>query len=172
MSVDENRERHLVDLAIKLHHGDITPDEQQQAANELSFTAGERLGLQIHSEQLEQRLEFVTRVLRIFWTEDTTDMLFWRVDNNQPSFYVICSDTFAWASADVEEITPENVELLEQTIEEVKALRPSMMMWAFYLFCARVRGIRVMPKIVIPEALKAMFDACGPVRTSNDFLVG
>lgn len=174
-TVDFGREQRLVDLAVKLQHGDITPEEQQEAADSLSYTAGARLGLEFKSRALEEKLSFITRVLRIFWTEDSESMMFWRVDNNEPSFYVMCSDTFAWGSADVEEITPDNVGRLEQTIEEVKALgeeAQAWMGWGFVLFCARVRGIRVMPLLKFPEALKELFDACGPERTSNDFLEG
>lgn len=170
MNVDFGREQRLVDLAIKLQHGDITPEERQEAADSLSFTAGARLGYEHLATELRKRLDFVTRVLQIFWTADNEDMLFWRVDNNQPSFYVLCSDTFAWATADLEEITPDNIDLLERSIEDVKALDFDSVTWAFSLFCARVRRMRIMPIIAIPELLREMFDACGPERTSNDFL--
>lgn len=172
MSIDLPREQRLVDLAIKLHHGKITPEEQRDAANELSFTAGERLGLEVKAQNLEKRLDFITRVLRIFWVEDYEEMLFWRVDKGQPKFFVNCNDTFSWATADVEEITPANVHLLEQSVEDVKVLEDLLERgsWGFTLFCARVRGIRVMPMMKVPAPLQAMFDACGPSRTSNDFL--
>lgn len=170
MDVDFGREQRLVDLAIKLQHGDITPEERQEAADSLSFTAGARLGYEHLAAELKKRLEFITRVLRVFWTADNEDTLFWRVDNNQPSFYVLCSDTFAWATADAEEITADNIDLLEQSIEDVKALGFDPVTWAFSLFCARVRHMRIMPMIRIPEPLQEMFDACGPERISNDFL--
>jgi len=172
VDTDFNREQRLLDLAVKLQHGDITPEEQQEAADSLSYTAGARLSLEFKMEALEKKLSFITRVLRIFWTEDSESMMFWRVDNNQPSFYVMCSDTFVWASADAEQITPDNIDLLEQSIEDVKVLGEAWLGWGFTLFCARVRGIRVMPLLKFPEALKELFDACGPERTSNDFLEG
>lgn len=167
MNADFNREQRLVDLAVKLQHGDITPEEQLEAANALSYTAGARLGHEYKAGQLEKRLDFITRVLRAFWSEDSNEIMFWRVDDNQPSFYVMCSDTFAPASADVEEITPDNVHILEQSIEDVKVIGNGWADWGFMLFCARVRGMRIMPWLRLPEGLKEMFDACGPERTDG-----
>jgi hypothetical protein len=168
---DLPRERHLVDLAIKLQHGEITPEEQREAANALSYTAGARLGYEHLARQLKERLDFITRVLAIFWKADNEDELFWRVDNDQVRLFVMCSDTFTYATADLEEITPANVHLLEQSVEEVRAVSADPYTWSlgFPLFCARIRGMRVMPMMELPDSVQEMFNACGPERTSNDF---
>ena len=79
--------------------------------------------------------------------------------------WVGCSDFFAWGCADAEEVTPENIEVLEAARVECAALgQPS---WAGRLFAARVRGIRPQGAYYahIPDELTELFDACGPERT-------
>lgn len=69
---------------------------------------------------------------------DHCDALFWRVDAGVLSIYVMCSDTFDFASADCEEITPENLPVFRQAFTEAKAVDSGAFL-APYLFCARVR---------------------------------
>jgi hypothetical protein len=114
---------------------------------------------------------FMTRVLDLFSRLDSHDMLFWRMENGNIRFFVICNDTFFWATADMEEITQGNIKDLEQAVADVQAADPGADEWMGpLLFCARQRGIRPMPRIKLPKMLKPLFDACGPERTSNDFL--
>jgi hypothetical protein len=171
--VDYDREQRILDLAIKLHAGDATAEEQQRAADSLSFTAGERLGLEQKAEALERDLGFILRVLRVFSWADATADLYWRCDDQYAPvcFFADCSDTFDWGSADNEEITPQNIELLEQSVNDVAAL-VSVSRWGYLgiaLFCARVRGMRPMQTYVdaIPDECKRLFDACGPERESR-----
>jgi hypothetical protein len=114
---------------------------------------------------------FMTQVLDLFARLDSRDMLFWRINNGDIRFFVICNDTFAWATADVEEITQDNVKDLEQAVADVQAADPDADEWMGpLLFCARQRGMRPMPRMELPKMLKPLFDACGPERTNNDFL--
>lgn len=114
---------------------------------------------------------FMTRVLDLFSQLDSHDMLFWRMENGSIRFFVICNDTFFWATADVEEITQSNIKDLEQAVADVQATDPGADEWMGpLLFCARQRNIRPMPSMEVHEALRPLFNACGPKRTSDDFL--
>ncbi len=160
MNIDTAREQRILDLAIKLHAGNATVEEQQNAASTLSFTAGERLGYEVE-------LRFIKTVLFLFSRYDVHEQLWWRAaDSNEERFFfaVNCSDTFDWASADCEEITTENLPLLKQSFYDIAAVTAEMW-YAPLLFAARVRGKRVMPQFSVPTPLKEMFDACGPART-------
>ena len=116
---------------------------------------------------------FMVQVLKFFYELDAHDMLWWRTDEPSVRFFVLCSDTFAWGTADLEEIEPRDLTLLKSTAADVLALDPDgdqyYSFWVPILFCARKRGLRPMPRMEIPEELKVLFDACGPERTSNDF---
>lgn len=114
---------------------------------------------------------FMTQVLDLFSRLGLYDMLFWRKENGHIRFFVICNDTFFWATADVEEVTQDNVKDLEQAVADVQAVDPDAdERMGPLLFCARQRGVRPMPRMEVPKALRPLFDACGPERTSNDFL--
>lgn len=112
-------------------------------------------------------LEFVRRVLDLFW--ENKDSLHWRVDGEYApvSFFVMCNDFFDWACADVEAITPDNLPVLEQALKDCKALDNEE--WGAELFCARVREMRPQGAFYksIPEELWPLFDACGPVRQTG-----
>lgn len=55
---------------------------------------------------------------------------------------VTCPDVFAGGCSDVEQVTADNVELLEETISEMERDHPDSAHLAPQLFCARVRGMR------------------------------
>jgi hypothetical protein len=79
----------------------------------------------------------------------------------------MCSDEFAWGTADLEQITPENIHELERAIADVKAIDKDIG-HAFILFAARQRKMRpqgaAYPK---DKELWPLFDACGPKREVN-----
>jgi hypothetical protein len=114
-------------------------------------------------------IEFVMRVLRVFalFPNDIgSDSLMWRMDGKYApiTFFVVCSDTFHYATADAEQITPENICMLEQAVEDARAADDVVgVVYAPMLFCARVRGCRPL-RTEYPDApeLVAMLDACGP----------
>ena len=126
--------------------------------------------------------DFVMRVLTLFamFPDDLgTDDLMWRVDGEYApiTFLVNCSDTFAWATADCERLTPDNIDVLEAALTDLKdAALPTF--YAGTLFAARVRGMRPM-RLAYPirksingidgAGLAALYDACGPERDPRTF---
>lgn len=117
-------------------------------------------------------MSFVMRVLEIFamFPYDTTEQLTWRCDDEYGpiTFLVNCSDTFTYACADCEPLTPETLPVLESAIRDLEALDVDIvyaMMFLGMLYAARVRGVRPMGQAYPGnEQLWALFDACGPER--------
>lgn len=113
--------------------------------------------------------DYVLRVLKIFQLADNQD-LFWRVDGENVQFYANCSDTFAWATGDAEEITAEDLPLLEQTMVDLGGLDESM--WLSELFAARKRGCRPMREFMdshmLPRSVAALFENCGSAHGQED----
>lgn len=128
----------------------------------------------------EQGKTLAERVLRVTAFEYCED-LWWRpneADPEQIDFYINCNDVFAWACADVEQITEENIEVLESTFAQCEErLGKYRALWAAILFCARVRKERpqnawynlLLNTDSTEDAFwREQFDACGPER-SVDF---
>lgn len=108
----------------------------------------------------------------------------WRDKENPDKigFFAICSDTFAWGCADSEEITPENVALLEQSYSDIADMIPNEDAKRYYrylgptLFCSRVRKTRPMKRwldsvLVVKKLVdletdlsvcRKLFEVCGP----------
>lgn len=109
-------------------------------------------------------LDFLTRVLKAF-EFDGTDGLWWRFDDGKLGMFATCSDFFEWGTADMEEIRPEDLELLEQAVKDTVELDGTNL-WAGELFCARKRGMRPQGACYkhLPEVLWPLFDAAGPIR--------
>lgn len=112
-------------------------------------------------------LAFVLRVLEIFGEEaDLYGELFWRVGHPDPGLhlYALCNDVFWWGTADAEEITPENLPVLEQALVEVKDL--GALNYLPELFAARTRKMRPQRPWYEKKSaeIAALFDACGPER--------
>lgn len=115
-------------------------------------------------------LAFTLRVLRIFDSFDgpSSDSLWWRTDGKfaPVTFFVKCSDEFHYACADLEPLTLENIEVMEQAVTDCAAADPEVgTVFAPMLFCARVRKMRPL-RSEYPDhvATAALFDACGPSR--------
>lgn len=164
MEPDFTHEQHVLDLTVKLHLGTATAAEQLEAANILSHTTGVNLRLQQRLDALEAGTAFLLRVLKIFQDIDKTDQLFWNTSGPYAplTFFAMCSDTFAWAAADAEAITPNNLHVLERSITDVQAVGNVSLYWAVILFCARVRGQQPMERVKLPTELQFMFSAVGP----------
>jgi hypothetical protein len=169
---DFSREQRTLDLAVKLELGEATAEEMLEAANTLSHTSGDRLRLENRVEALELALAFFLRVMKIFADLDARDSLWWnmRATGVPLQFAVNCSDVFDLGT-DFEDLTPENLHILEQAIKDVKENYHSAAGgpmgeydWALGLFCARIRGQRPRPRTIIPEDLRLLFDAAGPPR--------
>ena len=113
---------------------------------------------------------FHLRLLGLFEKHELHDSLSWSVDGDIVSFYVICNDLFdwAWASADAEDITPENIDILEQALNDVASVSSYDVRWGVTLFATRVRKMR--PQRCAYPSLRALwplFDACGPERPGD-----
>lgn len=108
------------------------------------------------------------RVLRVF-AFDWTEQVWWRTDPEYApvTFLVKCNDLFAWACADCEPITAENIDVLEQVAAELSDDDKEFM---GELFAARSRKMRPQGACYKnwPEHIREMFNACGPDR-SIDF---
>jgi hypothetical protein len=104
------------------------------------------------------------RVLKIFDDADIHRRLYWSIDEDDGiRFYANIADVYAWGCADPEEITPDNVGVLQRSFEDLIAIDAQE--WTAELFVARVRGIR--PRgAAYPDRreIRALFDACGPER--------
>lgn len=118
-------------------------------------------------------LAFVIRVLSLFdgFNGLSNDDVWWRTDapDYDPiTLLVNCNDFFVWGSSDAEEITPENVEVLEQAVKDVEAITGNTRQ-ADLLFCARINKLRPQGAYYkyIKEELWPLFDACGPERTTG-----
>lgn len=117
---------------------------------------------------LEEQMEASAFNLRVLDAVafDNCDMLWWRTDGEYApiTFFVNCNDLFWWATSDAEDVTPENVHLLEESIKDVEAI-DDCSSWATSLFCCRSRKMRpqgaAYPK---DKRLWPLFDACGPAR--------
>lgn len=78
---------------------------------------------------------------------DACDSILWRFDKkkNVLKIFAECSDFFEWGSADAEDITEQNVHILEESIADIaKVMENSLQKHHFglLLFCARVRKTR------------------------------
>lgn len=111
---------------------------------------------------------FILKVLAVFGSLDSHDDLWWRCDGAYApvTFFVNCNDLFWWGCADLEEVTPENLPVLEQCIVDCGSVRNlDCRIYATSLFCARVRKLRPQG-CCYPENrdLWPLFDAAGPER--------
>ena len=108
------------------------------------------------------------------------DDLWWRMSDENPQtlqVFIRCSDLFIWGCADVEQITEENIDLLEQTFAECEErFGKYRAKWAGALFGARVRKMRPQDawynRIIGTNsdedvAWRALFDATGEKRAQD-----
>lgn len=133
-------------------------------------------------EHQEPDPAFVLRVLRAYDKVQGQEDLFWRTPATgcDYAFFVNCSDVFWWGTGDMEEITPDNIEQLEQAITDVHAVAWRHGHLAPDLFVARLRQQRPqgawyqqIRKYQAPdsketiERILALFDECGPEREQD-----
>ena len=112
--------------------------------------------------------DFVFDVLELLDQNDMCDMVTWTTNRKtkEVQFQVICNDLFFWGSADCEDLTPQNLSLLKQSIIDVNTIKPDYgTIYGISLFCTRIRQQRPQGA-AYPEnkALWPLFDACGPER--------
>jgi hypothetical protein len=104
-------------------------------------------------------------VFAIFEQADDYDSIMWRVDtrpgmDRSVKIFAQCSDFFYWATADCEEITKEDVSLLEQALADLKAVDAEYELPR--LFAARKRKLRPQKPYYkdMEPPVAALFDAC------------
>jgi hypothetical protein len=110
---------------------------------------------------------FVLRVLDTVAKFEQHYDLYWRTDGEFApiQFFVNCNDTFWWASADSEQVTPENIGDLERAYADAKAAAHCGECYGSMLFCARIRKMRPQGAAYPDdEKLWPLLDACGPER--------
>lgn len=124
-----------------------------------------------------EELQFIRRVLDVYDKADCHEQLYWRVEPEKVVLLALCNDLFWWGTADAEEITLENVAILEQTftdlnkieydINQVIATKGHLPITYFSeLFAARSRKMRPQQpcyETMSPE-IATLFNACGPER--------
>lgn len=133
-----------------------------------------------------EQLDLIRRTLRVYDTADCHEQLYWRIDGievptpGKIELFAGCNDLFWWATSDAEPITSDNIEILEQTLKELKVIDDSRdraaqisqkadlpVLYLSDLFAARSRKMRPQRPYyerMSPE-LKVLFDTCGPERT-------
>jgi len=113
--------------------------------------------------------DFLERVLRAT-AFNGTDGLWWRTsDDGEDRLQVFanCNDFFWWACADLEEITPDNIEVLEKAQVDLLVLEDSYAdCYIHLLFCARIRKMRPQGAYYkhLPEEMWPLLNTCGPER--------
>lgn len=102
------------------------------------------------------KADFVFELLQITAKHDAHSEVFWTEDLK---FSIICNDFFWWGCSDAEEITYEDLALLDECLGKD-------FVWGPLLYCAKRRGMRPQGAFYgdIPDKLKPEFDACGPER--------
>lgn len=119
------------------------------------------------------KYESILRLLQIMSDNDCYDDMTWgtRGDAAPIKFYINCNDLFWWGTADGEEVSEEDLDLLEKTFEDAKQADEYGNCYATLLFCSRKRQMRPQNAYYdhFPESLHPLFDASGPER-EVDFL--
>lgn len=120
---------------------------------------------------MTKKIDFILKVLKLFSDYDVHDDLFWtfRDDDGPVTLMVNCNDLFWWACADLEEITPKNIDLLEKSFKDCMKISGMSVLYATDLFVARVRQMRPQGACyskTFPEHKKlwVLLDECGPER--------
>lgn len=136
------------------------------------------------TESDTQVLALVRRVLTVYDEADNHELLFWRVGREtlgKIELYARCNDLFWWGTADAEEITADNVAILERTLVDLRdisvtersgkaAKRDFPELYLSELFAARSRKMRPQRPCydTMSQPIAALFDACGPERDRKD----
>lgn len=124
--------------------------------------------------------ETLIRVLAVWESCDISDGLTWRVHEQDVKVFALCNDLFWWATADLEEITEDDLPLLERCAADLRSVDAEYFLGE--LFASRQRGMR--PQFpwgrtyirdaqkyegdTLAPAVRALFDATGPERDRKD----
>lgn len=124
----------------------------------------------------QEKVDFVFKWLAMAQKWEMQDDFWWRCDNEYApvTIFVNCGDLFYWATADHEELTPENIDIYNQSMVDADAAYKFGHCYAFSLFCARVRKMRPQGACYknYPKELWPLLDACGPPREKDNLPFG
>jgi hypothetical protein len=118
---------------------------------------------------------YALAVLRAFSDADCHEGVIWHVRDGRVFFSAMCSDTFAWGTADAEPIDPADIPALDQCLKDLADIGNGVLYFLPELFASRKRGTRPMNRWMTkiigddkPEdaAVRALFEAAGPPRES------
>ncbi len=101
------------------------------------------------------------QVLAAFEQAELFEGLMWRTaDDGGIKLFAQCNDVFAWATADCEEITDDDVPVLQQALRDLQVTKEEY--YLPELFVARKRHLRPQKPFYkgMTPATAALFDAC------------
>lgn len=116
-----------------------------------------------------EQLAFIKELLDIIDKHDATSDLFWR---KQPDgsfcFYINCNDLFYWATADAEDVTPADLETLDQAYTDADTAGGEY--FGAQLYAARRRQMRPQAPYFqyFNDNLVELFKAAGPPREEEN----
>ena len=118
--------------------------------------------------------DVAVKLLEIVGNEDycmNMSDFWWRTDTEYApiTMFVNCNDFFWWGCADCEDVTAENIHLLEEVAKECEEIQEYSSEHAPLIFCARVRGERPQGAYYdyFPKSLWPLLDACGEERETG-----
>jgi len=118
--------------------------------------------------------EDVLNVVKACWHLDIE--AYWWVDStkeDEVKCAINCNDFFYWACSDAVDLEVEDLPLLQQTYDDLKALEtlecPILIDNVELLYCARKRMMRPQGAFYkyLPKETWTLFNACGPHRKEN-----
>lgn len=103
--------------------------------------------------------EYVYRILHLLAKHEYTDLINWSSEGDNIRFWVNCGDTFAYACADGEAITDDDLDALEKAIKDVRAA-DKFSFDGLEVFVARKRNQRPIGPVMDnkPEKVRALFE--------------
>lgn len=118
--------------------------------------------------------EFIVRLINLLAKHKAYDLTHWYPEAKEHPIrcFVNCNDFFYWGTADGEEVTPENIDVLEEAFREVVET-PEVDIyyesyWGAMVFCCKMRGMRPQGACYPSKKyLWPLFDVCGPEREIN-----
>jgi hypothetical protein len=121
--------------------------------------------------------DHIIRALRAYGRYDNMGQIFFRTETDDTILLLVnCGDIFSWACADAQEITPDNIDIFEQSLADTQAAYGNGHPWdvptdeALILFCARVRKMRPQGCVYgeISKLMHPLLDAAGPERSPSE----
>lgn len=118
-------------------------------------------------------LAFILKTLKYFdgWNPGrSNDSLYWYfAEDGQLNFCLNCNDLFWWATADSEDITPDNFHLLDEAWKKLQSDHDKIYYFT-NLFASMSRKMRPQRPAMknMPDYIRELFLACGPERDQKE----